>query len=99
MTFTLNAEVAAVLAAVIERSGPPPAPPAGDVASRRVALDAMPPQGRRALPPIGARVPPELNALVAAQIRDDLYGRSCPRRPTPASQSFASTASKIASTN
>jgi hypothetical protein len=41
MTFTLNAEVAAVLAAAIERSGPPPAPPVGDVASRRVALEAM----------------------------------------------------------
>jgi acetyl esterase/lipase len=41
MTFTLGAQVAAVLAAAIERSGAPPAPPAGDVASRRVALDAM----------------------------------------------------------
>ena len=40
MTFTLDAQVAAVLAAAFERSGPPPAPPAGDVASRRVALDA-----------------------------------------------------------
>jgi len=41
MTFTPDAEVAAVLAAAIEQNGPPPAPPAGDVASRRVALDAM----------------------------------------------------------
>jgi len=41
MTFTLDAQVAAVLAAAFERSGPPPAPPVGDVASRRVALDAM----------------------------------------------------------
>jgi hypothetical protein len=41
MTFTLDAQVAAVLAAAIERSGPPPVLPAGDVASRRVALDAM----------------------------------------------------------
>jgi hypothetical protein len=41
MTFTLNAEVAAVLAAAVERSGPPPAPPFGDIASRRVPLDAM----------------------------------------------------------
>ena len=41
MTFTLDAQVAAVLAAAFERSGPPPASPAGDVASRRVALDAM----------------------------------------------------------
>ncbi len=41
MTFTLNAEVAAVLAAAIEQNGPPPAPPAGDVASRRAALGAM----------------------------------------------------------
>jgi hypothetical protein len=41
MTFTLDAQVAAVLAAAFERSGLPPAPPVGDVASRRVALDAM----------------------------------------------------------
>jgi acetyl esterase/lipase len=41
MTFTLDAQVAAVLAAAFERSGPPPASPVGDVASRRVALDAM----------------------------------------------------------
>ena len=41
MTFTLDAQVAAVLAAAIEQNGPPPAPPAGDVAGRRVALDAM----------------------------------------------------------
>ena len=41
MTFTLDAQVAAVLAAAFERSGPPPALPVGDVASRRVALDAM----------------------------------------------------------
>ena len=41
MTFTLNAEVAAVLAAAIEQNGPPPTAPVGDVASRRVALDAM----------------------------------------------------------
>jgi acetyl esterase/lipase len=41
MTFTLDAQVAAVLAAASGRSGPPPAPPAGDVPSRRVALDAM----------------------------------------------------------
>ena len=41
MTFTLDAQVAAALAAAIERNGPPPAPPAGDTAGRRVALDAM----------------------------------------------------------
>ncbi len=41
MTFTLDPQVAAVLAAAFERSGPPPAVPVGDVASRRVALDAM----------------------------------------------------------
>lgn len=41
MTFTLNTEVAAVLAAAIGPSGPPPAPPAGDVAGRRAALDPM----------------------------------------------------------
>ena len=41
MTFTLDAQVATVLAAAIEQNGPPPSPPAGDVAARRVALDAM----------------------------------------------------------
>ena len=41
MTFTLDAHVSAVLAAGFERSGPPPALPTGDVASRRAALDAM----------------------------------------------------------
>jgi acetyl esterase/lipase len=41
MTFTMDAQVGAVLAAAFERSGPPPVPPVGDVASRRVALDAM----------------------------------------------------------
>jgi acetyl esterase/lipase len=41
MTFTLNAEVAAVLAAATGQNGPPPAPPAGDVAGRRAALDPM----------------------------------------------------------
>jgi hypothetical protein len=41
MTFTLDAQVAAVLAAAVEQNGPPPAPPVGDVAGRRVALDAM----------------------------------------------------------
>ena len=41
MTFALNAEVAAVLAAAIEQNGPPPVPPAGDVAGRRAALDPM----------------------------------------------------------
>ena len=41
MTSTLDAQVASVLAAATEQNGPPPAPPVGDVASRRVALDAM----------------------------------------------------------
>jgi len=41
MTFTLDAQVAAVLAAAFEQNGPPPAPPTGDVAGRRLALDAM----------------------------------------------------------
>ena len=41
MTFTLDPQVAAVLAAASEQNGPPPAPPVGDVAGRRVALDAM----------------------------------------------------------
>jgi hypothetical protein len=33
--------VAAVVTAAIEKNGPPPALPVGDVAGRRVALDAM----------------------------------------------------------
>jgi acetyl esterase/lipase len=41
MSFTLDAQVAEVLAAAIERSGLPPAPPVGDVASCRSALDVM----------------------------------------------------------
>ena len=41
MSFTLDPEVAAVLAAAMEQNGPPPAPPVGDVAGRRAALDAM----------------------------------------------------------
>jgi acetyl esterase/lipase len=41
LTFTLDAEVAAVLQAALEKNGPPPAWPAGDVQARRAALDAM----------------------------------------------------------
>jgi acetyl esterase/lipase len=41
MSFSLDAEVAAVLEAALETNGPPPAPPVGDVQARRVALDAM----------------------------------------------------------
>jgi acetyl esterase/lipase len=41
MTFTLDTEVAAVLQAALEKNGPPPAPPADDVQTRRVTLDAM----------------------------------------------------------
>jgi acetyl esterase/lipase len=42
MSFTLDPEVAAALAAMAEQSGPVPAPPPiGDVASRRVGLNAM----------------------------------------------------------
>lgn len=41
MPFTLNPEVAAVLTAALEANGPPPALAQGDVAGRRVALDAM----------------------------------------------------------
>lgn len=41
MPFALDPEVAAVLAAAAEQNGPPPAPPVGDVAGRRAALDAM----------------------------------------------------------
>jgi acetyl esterase/lipase len=41
MTFTLDPQVAEVLAAAAERSGPPPTPPVGDVEGRRTALNAM----------------------------------------------------------
>jgi acetyl esterase/lipase len=41
MTFTLDPQVAAVLAAAMEQNGPPPDPPVGDVAGRRALLDAM----------------------------------------------------------
>jgi hypothetical protein len=41
MTSSLDPEVAAVLQAALEKNGPPPTPPAGDVQSRRAALDAM----------------------------------------------------------
>jgi acetyl esterase/lipase len=41
MTFSLDPEVAAVLRAALEKNGPPPTPPAGDVQTRRAALDAM----------------------------------------------------------
>jgi acetyl esterase/lipase len=42
MSFTLDPEVAATLAAMAEQSGPVPAPPPiGDVESRRVGLNAM----------------------------------------------------------
>jgi acetyl esterase/lipase len=56
MTFTLDAQVAAVLAAAIEKNGPPPAPPVGDVASRRVALDAMLGYFNNEAQPVAAKV-------------------------------------------
>jgi len=37
----MDAEVAAVLQAALEKNGPPPAPQIGDVQTRRVTLDAM----------------------------------------------------------
>jgi acetyl esterase/lipase len=37
----MDAEVAAVLQAALEKTGPPPTPQAGDVQTRRVTLDAM----------------------------------------------------------
>ena len=41
MTFSLDPEVAAALQATLDKNGPPPTPPAGDVQSRRAGLDAM----------------------------------------------------------
>src|ERR1039458_9110993 len=41
LTFTMDAEVAAVLQAALEKNGPPPTPQIGDVPTRRVTLDAM----------------------------------------------------------
>jgi acetyl esterase/lipase len=37
----MDAEVAAVLQAALEKNGPPPTPQIGDVQTRRVTLDAM----------------------------------------------------------
>lgn len=57
MTFTLDTEVARVLQAALEKNGPPPAPPAGDVQTRRVTLDAMLEYftTRRSRPPMTSR--------------------------------------------
>jgi acetyl esterase/lipase len=41
LTFTMDAEVAAVQQAALEKNGPPPTPQIGDVQTRRVTLDAM----------------------------------------------------------
>jgi hypothetical protein len=41
VTFTMDGKVAAVLQAALEKTGPPPTPPIGDVQTRRAALDAM----------------------------------------------------------
>jgi acetyl esterase/lipase len=41
LTFTMDAEVAAVLEAALEKNGRPPTPQIGDVQTRRVTLDAM----------------------------------------------------------
>jgi acetyl esterase/lipase len=41
LTFTMDAEVATVLQAALEKNGPPPRPPVGDVQTLRVTLDAM----------------------------------------------------------
>ena len=41
MTFSMDPEVGAVLAAAFESNGPPPMPPAGDIDSRRAALNLM----------------------------------------------------------
>jgi hypothetical protein len=38
---TMDAAVATVLQAALEKTGPPPGPPVGDVQSRRVTLDAI----------------------------------------------------------
>jgi acetyl esterase/lipase len=65
MTFTLNAEVAAVLAAAIEQNGPLSAPPAGDVASRRVALDAMLEYFNNQAQPIASKVDISDHSIIA----------------------------------
>ncbi|SDP18258.1 Acetyl esterase/lipase [Nakamurella panacisegetis] len=41
MTFSMDPQVDAVLAAAFASNGPPPAPPAGDVQGRRAALNPM----------------------------------------------------------
>jgi len=41
MTFSMDPEAGAVLAAAFASNGPPPAPPAGDIEGRRAALNPM----------------------------------------------------------
>ena len=41
MTFSMDPEVGAVLAAAFESNGPPPMPPVGDIDGRRAALNPM----------------------------------------------------------
>ena len=41
MTFSMDPEVGAVLAAAIGSNGPPPMPPVGDIEGRRAALNPM----------------------------------------------------------
>ncbi len=41
MTFSVDPEVGAVLAAAFESNGPPPTPPVGDIDGRRAALNPM----------------------------------------------------------
>jgi acetyl esterase/lipase len=65
MAFTLNPEVAAVLAAAIAQNGPPPALPVGDVASRRVALDAMLEYFNNQAQPIDGKVDVSSYSIVA----------------------------------
>ena len=57
MSFELDPEVAATLAAIAEQSGPmPPPPPVGDIESRRSALNAMLAWANNTAQPIAAQV-------------------------------------------
>lgn len=67
MTFQIDPEVAAVLAALAADSGPMPAPPpVGDVAARRVALNAMLEHANNLDQPVAAEVEITEREVVAA---------------------------------
>ncbi len=64
--------MAAVLASAIEQNGPPPAPPVGDVASRRVALGAMLEHFKNQAQPVASKVDiSDHSVVLSAEIAAD----------------------------